>query len=278
MKKRILKNLIHEYNFRSLQYAYDLLKDERGFIYLAHRRKAFAGFKVKAVTFDGTNDWISRASDFSGNADGKTGIFSLWFNLQGGNGNLQNFYYCGGGVSYIQRTADDAFTNNRFADGVTGNGYKTSTTNTYQSGGGWVHALYSWDVANNLGHMYFNDSDVETSNTNTNVTIDYTVATHLIGAADAGANKFNGYMAEVYMNFAEYLDITVEANRRKFISAAGKPVELGDTGALPTGSQPICYQSVRPGDSASDFITNRGSGGNFTENGALALSPSSPSD
>ena len=32
----------------------------------------------EAVSFDGTNDYLSRSSDMTGNADGKTCTFSCW--------------------------------------------------------------------------------------------------------------------------------------------------------------------------------------------------------
>ena len=36
--------------------------------------------------FDGTNDYLSRGSDLTGNADSKTGIFSAWLRIDGGDG------------------------------------------------------------------------------------------------------------------------------------------------------------------------------------------------
>jgi hypothetical protein len=64
---------------------------------------------------------------------------------------------------------------------------------------------------------------------------------------------------------AEFLDISVEANRRKFINAAGDPVDLGSDGSTPTSTAPIVYQN---GD-FTNFETNQGTGGNFTVTGAL---------
>lgn len=106
-----------------------------------------------------------------------------------------------------------------------------------------------------------------------------------IGYADASFGDWQigptsvGYagVAEVWAA-QEYIDFSVEANRRKFISAGGKPVDLGATGATPTGNQPIIYLSARAGDSAADFLTNRGTGGDFTASGTLALAGTSPSD
>jgi hypothetical protein len=78
----------------------------------------------------------------------------------------------------------------------------------------------------------------------------------------------------LYVNYATHLDLSVEANRRKFISAAGKPVSLGANGSTPTGSQPIIYLA----NPTATWQDNLGAGGNFTENGALADAATNPSD
>jgi len=68
--------------------------------------------------------------------------------------------------------------------------------------------------------------------------------------------------------------LSIEANRRKFIDAIGKPVFLGSDGSLPTGVAPAMFFS---GDSTA-FATNRGTGGPFTLTGSLTNASTSPSD
>lgn len=60
-----------------------------------------------------------------------------------------------------------------------------------------------------------------------------------------------------------FVDLSVTANRRKFINADLSPVDLGATGTAPFGYQPSIYLSVRPGGVATDILINRG-GGNPT--------------
>lgn len=48
-------------------------------------------------------------------------------------------------------------------------------------------------------------------------------------------------LSELYVNYGESLDLDVEANRRKFITAEGEPVDLGADGSEPTGNQPDFY-------------------------------------
>lgn len=62
-------------------------------------------------------------------------------------------------------------------------------------------------------------------------------------------------------NTPSFVDLSVTANRRKFISSTYTPVDLGDTGMLPFGYQPALYMSIRPGGVATDILTNRGVGG-----------------
>ena len=62
-------------------------------------------------------------------------------------------------------------------------------------------------------------------------------------------------------NTPSFVDLSVTANRRRFISSTYTPVDLGDTGMLPFGYQPAMYMSIRPGGVATDILTNRGVGG-----------------
>ena len=102
---------------------------------------------------------------------------------------------------------------------------------------------------------------------------DYDEADIGIGGEPDGSTLFDGDLADLYFT-NEYLDISVEANRREFIDASGKPVDLGVTGTNPTGSQPLLFFS---GDTSS-WHTNKGSGGGMTEVGALTDAATSPSD
>jgi hypothetical protein len=88
----------------------------------------------------------------------------------------------------------------------------------------------------------------------------------------------NGCLAEFWLAPGTYLDLTTAANIALFRGADGKPVDLGADGSLPTGSAPLIYLSCRPGDAASAFATNRGTGGDFTITGSLDVASTNPSD
>ena len=77
-----------------------------------------------------------------------------------------------------------------------------------------------------------------------------------------------------------FFDLSVTANRRKFINADLTPVDLGIDGSGPLGTPPLIYLTVRPGDGAAAFDTNRTpTGGVFTNavgDAFCALLPRAP--
>lgn len=235
------------------------------------------GYTTAAVAFDGTNDYMTRGAALTGNADGKSGIVSVWLKFNGGDATLQWVYSNNGGFFSLYKDASNKI-------GIAGyNGAATEimrfvTSNSYTAGATWRHVLAAWDLAAGTRQLYITDVSDFSSVTNTNDTIDYTRTDHAIGAVPAGTNKGNYDIADFYLALNTTLDLSVADNRRKFISPSGKPVNLGSNGSLPTGSQPIIFCRCAPGAAASTFATNLGSGGNFTVAGALTAASTSPSD
>ena len=80
-------------------------------------------------------------------------------------------------------------------------------------------------------------------------------------------------MADFWLGVGQSLDLSIVANRRKFISFDKKPVELGQQGKMPTGTRPTIFFS---GD-VEQFPDNRGTGGPFTMLGSLSNATTSPS-
>ena len=95
-----------------------------------------------------------------------------------------------------------------------------------------------------------------------------------VGGLPDGTLKLDGSIAELWFAPGVYIDLSVEENRRKFITDALRPANLGSDGSTPTGSAPLIYLS----GATSSWHTNKGTGGGFTENGDLTDSTSSPSD
>lgn len=91
---------------------------------------------------------------------------------------------------------------------------------------------------------------------------------HLTGSGfdqfkfDIGASGGYPACADVWCaNTPAFVDLTVTANRRKFINADLTPVYAGANGSAPFGYQPPVWLTVPTGGVANDFLHNYGSGG-----------------
>jgi len=244
-----------------------------------HTRKVTKGvtteppYVANAVDFDGTSDFMERGGLLTGQADGKLGTISFWVRIDGGDGSQDRVF----------NTTNDRFSARilsantiRVTSKSTGDSTVMRVTSgaTYLASSAWIHVLASWDMNTPEAYLFINDADDEGVSTENDDTIDYTDVDNAVGADVGGNGKWVGCISELYINQAEFIDITVEANRRRFIDAAGKPVSLGSDGSLPTGTAPIMYLN---GDS-TNFQTNQGTGGNFTVTGALDDCSTSPTD
>lgn len=140
----------------------------------------------------------------------------------------------------------------------------------------WNHILLAWDLANSIGMCYINDTDAYSANS-TNVISDTPVGYSrsnermTIGGGEYIGSFWYECMAVVWFD-TSYLDISVQANRRKFITSGGLPEVLGVDGSSPTGSSPLVYLD----NPASSFATNRGTAGDFLEFGSPADCASAP--
>lgn len=243
----------------------------------ALRTGSESGFPVNAVDLDGTNDYLTRGAGLTGAADSTQGILSFWLRLDGGDASTMYLFADDSLFVEVARNTSNKIYVNLYGTFIL---LSLTTTSTYTSGAGWTHVLMSWDTnfsaGNKLSHIYKNDVDdkVVSSDPNAAANVDYTRSNWVIGATAAGGSKLNGCLAEFYFAPGQYLDFSNSANRRKFISAAGKPVDLGVDGSLPTGTAPIIYLN----NPAASFGTNKGTGGNFTITGTLDTASTSPSD
>ncbi len=143
------------------------------------------------------------------------------------------------------------------------------------AGNGWHHVMFSFDLSDAAKrHVYIDDvSAINTVTTyNTAETMDFSGELWTIGSYGAGLQPIDGDLADFWMDFGTYIDLSVAANRRKFISAGGVPMFLGLDGSMITGIPPDIFLS---GDTA-DWHTNKGTGGGLTENGALTDAATQP--
>jgi hypothetical protein len=221
--------------------------------------------------FDGT-DRMQRGAGLTGAADSKTGILSFWAFQPGLS--ATEFPFAAANRVSLQQNANGSFSLNAR------NSANTIILSLHSVGGytgAWAHILMSWDLAASATHVYGNDASDKSVTVLTNDTIDYTDTDWCIGSLSGGGIPFSGSLAEFYFAPGQFLDLSIEANRRKFITKTKRPMFLGADGSLPTGVAPLIYQKIFVGEAIADFATNRGSGGNFSITGALDAAASSPS-
>lgn len=227
-------------------------------------------FPIYGATFDGT-DYLERTTTL-GSVSSPTSILgSFWIrpNLSdtsqrviiarnrgaGGAGLTVEFQ---GGTSILIITAINA----------AGTTTVFNFTGPTLSNSAWHHVLFAYDSGTLTGKLYIDDSYHSDPTTNLGGTIGNPSSTQIGSFVSTSANNLNGGLAEVWIGYGQFSDITVTANRRKFITAAGKPALLGSDGSGPTGTRPTIY--FRGGE--TEFATNRGLGGTFTQTGTLATS------
>lgn len=225
----------------------------------------------EAVDFDGTNDYLSRASDFTGNADGKTFTFSAWVypDATGAIQIVQAFGTTAGFDIYIQ--AGNVTTAMQFsARNSAGTIILNATIANQFPIETFSHLLISIDLTNTSNrYVYINDIN-ETSNvtwtTYSNDTIDFTKSVWTVAANNAGSFPFDGRLAHAFLDYS-YRDLSVEANRRLFIDADGFPA------SGQADLSPILYLPMTDPDTVE---VNEGTGGDFTLNGTIARSGRGP--
>lgn len=224
-----------------------------------------------AIDFDGANDYLSRGSDLVGNTDGKTFTFSAWVWIKSGqtgiiggtSGGAEKWgLYTDGAGIYLQ------FYNSSgtivFEAYIAGPGSSIASQS-------FLHLLISIDVSNVANRfVYVNDqSATVTWTTYINTTLKFTHTNQYVGmAATTGSPKISGRLAHVYLD-KTYRDLSVEANRRLFITADRKPTPKATLQAL----NPILYL---PLDDPTQAGKNLGTGGDFTLNGVVARSGRGP--
>lgn len=224
---------------------------------------------AEAIDFDGTNDYLNRASDLTGNADGKTFTFSAWVWLSQGyqylltgklntaNGRFDISTNSNRQISIIGRNSSGTVVLNVTVD------YTPDLRNTF------VNLLVSVDLSSISNRsIYFNDVlQSATWSTYTNANINFTYHNGWNVGADAqGGSKIFGRLSNVYLDYT-YRDLSITANRRLFVTADLKPAS--GQAAL----NPILYLPMNDPTAPG---TNAGTGGNFTLTGTVARSGRGP--
>lgn len=225
---------------------------------------------AEAVDFDGTNDYLTRASDFDGNADGKTFTFSAWVYISAytgafapilqSQGNRVDIYIDGSGrINLLMMNSAGTTVLNAFSQAPNNVPFVINTFN---------NILVSVDLTSTANrHMYVNDVSIPFGYTTyTNANIDFTNTNYRVAYGASGPTLTKGRLSNVFLDYT-YRDMSVTANRRLFITADLKPA------AGQAALSPILYL---PMSDPTTVGTNAGTGGNFTLTGTVARSGRGP--
>jgi len=252
-----------------------------------------SGYLPLSVRMDGVNDGATRSTDWTGLADGNIVTGSFWFRRTGNfnSAAAPNYIYNETGSKGLQIWFN---TSNQLS--IQGKNSAATVkilqdTNTQITDSNWHHVVFSFDTRNTTTkYIYLDDaldmasgagacggSNCVWSNSAPN-------AIAFSGNAPLGifcnstcvaADRAALDVADFWLDFNTYMDLSVAANRRKFINASLQPVFLGADGSLPTGQSPIIFFS---GYYDNRFLsTNHGTGGSpDTIDGALSVAPYGP--
>lgn len=237
--------------------------------------------QLGAADFDGT-DSLARGAALTGIADAKKGLLSVWVRFDGSDGATQTLLSDvrgGSAPTWLGRSSSnntlqfDVFNAASSQDVVF-----LQSVDTYGTSSAWRHVLAAWDAATGAMHLYIGDVDaLDRAESHTNdLNSEWTLSTDWYVGKSTFGEFLDGCLAELYFAPGQYLDLSVEDNRRKFISAEGKAVDLGATGAVPTGVAPLVYLHLDADEAVADFALNRGTGGNFSISGTLAAASTAP--
>ena len=228
--------------------------------------------EAQAIDFDGTNDYLSRSTDLVGNADHKTFTFSAWVyaskdTLADTDGNIyvvsNNSNFTAFNLSYI----NGLFQVEGWNSGGTRILFGYTATGTFQPNT-WNHVLVSVDLSNAAKRSIWLNGEEQSSSwlTYSNSAITFTETHHLISSTFNSVPRGPQRLAHVFLDYT-YRDLSVEANRRLFVTADLKPAD--GQAAL----NPILYL---PMDDPTQPGRNDGTGGDFTLNGIVARSGRGP--
>lgn len=240
-------------------------------------------YVANAVDFpdQATPKWLTLGSSLVSSGQTKM-MWSYWLHP----------YSLGAGVSYFVASNGSIFTGLGFSHQIQWTGsawqhvirvYEGAATKGNFTGpvggadqGVWTHWLISADFSGTpTFQVYKNDVMQTTTPSAITTQIDSHLTPMYFGIRTDLAQSLKAGVADFWWCGDDSLDIDIVTNRRKFISAAGKPVNLGTNGTNP-GITPQIFLS---NPAATWHVNNGSAGGSFTVNsGTLVPFSSSPSD
>lgn len=209
---------------------------------------------------------------FKGGADSNKFTVSFWFKyeefatLSGSTGFLQALKDSPGEISVLQIFMGEGLGNAR---NVSFQGKDSSNTLLFTITVNIPnllvvhHLVFSVDLSDSSKTQAYVDDvpTFTTASTFVSGDIGFSVIDEAyLGAFFSGVKLWQGDVGDFWLAHGEYIDLSVEENRRKFISAEKTPVDMGPNGEYPTCSTPTVFLS----GSLAKWNVNKGSAGGFT--------------
>lgn len=230
-----------------------------------------------AASFNcGSPEWLTRGAGFTGAADSKQLTISVWLAKRTVDSVNYRILTSDNSVAFLQFYIGAG---NKLTLTVPGTGgtnvISVTATTDYLASDGWVHTLISFDLSNSSNRFYYRDDVAQspTWGTYTDAVMDFTLSDWGVCALVGGSQSRSMDIADLQIWFGQYLDLSIEANRRLFIDANGKPVDPATAIAV------LGTPTLQLTDPAPASYINLGSGGGMTINsGPLFAGTDSPSD
>ncbi len=233
---------------------------------------AASAFSARAAHFDGASFYAS--SSAPNITAGPQGIMSVWIRNQDSAWNAaarRVFQFTVGTTITL-----DLYTASSGRMTFRLNNDTSSDLSAFYAGAGnvpfqlgrWYHIMASWTAT---GFAIYVDGALVDTKSFASIDMAGNVLARMgIGASVAGNTPWLGDIGHLYLNLAQTLDLSVAANRARFL-AGGAPVDPGGNGQAPTGSMPAFYY-----DGDAPAWANQGSISNIALTGSLtpaALAP-----
>lgn len=229
-----------------------------------------------ATMVAGGSQYIYRGSNLAGVTDGKQYTCSVWVKpAVASNGSIRSLFEIdtGGGafrVRLYKESSDEITFVARNAAGTT-IVQGANTNKVVSTSGIWYHVFVSVDLTDTgKRHLMINGADCRVSDwiTYTNDDMDILASQQNVGSNPSATEQYQGAYSELWVDDVYVADVT------KFrCASSGRPVDLGATGSVPTGSVPAIYLS-RNGSANAWATDSSGNGNDFSLQNALGSTTS----
>ncbi len=251
--------------------------DDNNWVAMAPKGPPAGAYGINAVTFNGSS-WLRRGSALTGVSDGRSVTGSFWIKFDDPTDWQRVFSQRASATDHFVISRTDTDVLNIAIRSAGYNPQFNMYSSTAVTDGNWHHIMFSFNATTNTWHYYQDGVAYSSTYVNpgpgiSNVDYDFTDSAWGLGVDPQNNwNPFMGGLADFWLDFGTYVDLSVAANREKFYLNSSA-VYLGQNGELPTGSTPDLFFS----GATAGWHNNRGTAGDFlVASGALTTAATLP--